>query len=137
MNEKIRNLINESRTEAEKWEDRQGRFREEWDVGERYKNEYLLPRLRTASARKYKKWLEGYLTKGGAPTHYYDYEWRGYIAIRDIELKPLFGAQGVSIIVPNNMKITGDTGHCNIFLMKDFSYMGWGHFVPVFTNTIV
>jgi len=137
MNEKVRNLIDETRANDKKRKERQKDFELEWLAAEEYKDKYLLPRLRTASARKYKKWLKGYLAKGGAPTHYYDYEWSGYIAIRDIELKPLFGAQNISIIIPNNVKITGDRGHCNIFLMRDFSCMDCGDFVPVFTNTIV
>ena len=106
-------------------------------VAEKYKQEYLFPRLKDASSRHYKKWLKGYLAKGGIPTHHYDYDWRGFIATDSIILKPLFGAQAISIIIPCDINIEGHTGHCNVFLMKDFGYMGWGNFAPVYRDTII
>ncbi len=106
-------------------------------VAEQYKSEYLLPRLKDAGSRHYKKWLRGYLALGGIPVHYYNYDWRGFIATDDIVLEPLFGSLAIKIIVPCSVNFIGSTGHCKVFLMKDFSYMGCGDFVPVYKDTIV
>jgi hypothetical protein len=137
MHENIKTLIEKSRVVKAKRDADSECFELKILAAERYKKEYLYPRLKIATPKQYKKWLKGYFAKGCTPTHYYDYDWCGYIATEDIELKPLFGSQAINIIIPCGISSNGSRGHCNIFLMEDFSYMGWDTFIPVYKNTIV
>lgn len=137
MQEKIRTLIDKSRADKARWGADREAFEQKYHEAERYKKEYLYPKLKNASPKHYKKWLKGHLAKGGSPTHYYDYDWCGYIATEDIELAPLFGAQAIKIIVPCGISLRGSTGHSCVFLMEDFCYKGWGDFTPVYQDTVV
>jgi hypothetical protein len=94
--------------------------------------------LRKASMQDYKAWLNGFLSSGGNPTHYYDYpftRWDNfYVALEDLELSPLYGASSINIIVPIGVKVTGKKGHIGLFFYDNFATDGG--IVPVFVDTM-
>ena len=89
-----------------------------------------------ASKRGYEKWLAGYMSQGGKPTHSYDYDMpedRWVIAIKDFQIEPLHGSDSLQIIVKSGVIFKGgDLGHTNLYFMDDFKLMGgW---VPVYSD---
>jgi hypothetical protein len=82
--------------------------------------------LRPAHKRDYERWLEGHLSAGGKITHAYDYKMPESfrVAMEDMTLRPLYGARSLNIIVPEGIEVTGELGHTNLYLMKDFSLLG-------------
>ena len=100
----------------------------------------LKGKLRPASKSDYENWLRGYVKSGGMPTHYYDYNFDNrnwFVAIRDFELKPLYGANAINVIVPNDVKYNGnyDIGHCNLYFMD--GYRNIGGEVPLYRDMVV
>ena len=99
---------------------------------------WLSKYFRHATLSDYKKWLEGYLEKGGNFSHYYDYDMRldnWFVAIKDFPMQDYYGAMSIYIIIPVNLKIT-DTptkfGHNEIYFMENFEALG--HFIPLYKN---
>lgn len=90
-----------------------------------------------ASSSDYKKWLKGYLEKGGKPTHVYNYplphDW--FIATDNFTILPLYGAQSINIIVPEgifaDIGVKG-LGHNNLYFIKDFSTSG--SWIPIYDD---
>jgi len=85
----------------------------------------------------YEKWLDGYIEKGGIPTHHYDYPFErlaGQFQIaRDGDvIDPLFGSQSKVYIIPeevNNITING-LGHSEVLYMENYTAIN-GDFIPV------
>jgi hypothetical protein len=100
------------------------------------KNE-ILKHVKQASRGDYNKWLINFVENGGEPTHYYDYpfnRWRNfYVAIENFEIKPLYGASRINIIVPKGITITGNQGHTDLFYCDKLIATGT---IPVFIDTI-
>ncbi len=72
----------------------------------------LKDKLRPAAPKDYKKWLDGFIKKGGKPAHYYDFPIslvikRFYVAVEDFEVSPLHGAYAISILVPKKIEFFG------------------------------
>lgn len=91
--------------------------------------------LKEASVEDYKKWLKGYIQQGGKITHVYDYNMpkEFYIATKDFEMYPLFGANSINVIVPRNVKfLGGDLGHCNLYF--EDGYRNEGNLVPIYKD---
>lgn len=88
--------------------------------------ELLRGKSRSARVEDYKKWLAGFIKKGGEPTHFYDYPMKGslddwLVATADFELVPLYGANSLHIIVLNGVKFKGgDLGHTELYFMDGF-----------------
>jgi hypothetical protein len=88
-----------------------------------------------ATISDYKEWLREYLGQGGEITHVYDYPMPTgfYLAIRDFEMTPFYGAQAIQIIVPRNVKVTGDNlGHCHLYL--EDGHRALGGWVPLYSD---
>jgi len=98
----------------------------------------MLRHLRRASPRDYLGWLEGFLARGGEPTHYYDYPMPSevYVATSALDLYPLYGSAAIQIIAPHGIEVRGELGfgHTNIFEME--GYTARGGWVPVWVNTL-
>ena len=95
----------------------------------------LIPLLRKAKVSDYVRWIDGYISSGGEPTHSYDYKFPDdfYVAKKDFKTIGLCGALAIHIIVPAGIKyLGGDRGHCNIYLME--GYKNIGSFVPIYSN---
>lgn len=89
-----------------------------------------------ASKRDYEKWLAGYLSQGGKPTHSYNYDMpedRWFVATKDFQIEALHGSDSLQIIVKSGVIFEGgELGHTNLYFMDDFKLMGgW---VPVYSN---
>ena len=98
----------------------------------------MFPSLRKANRVDYIQWLEGFVDAGNTPTHYYSYpfsRWNSfYVAKKDFELVPLYGADSINIIVPEGITILGGSrGHNNIFCYNGYKHRGT---VPVFSDTV-
>jgi hypothetical protein len=98
----------------------------------------MFPHLRRANRADYTQWLESFVGAGNTPTHYYSYpfsRWNSfYVATKDFELAPLYGADSINIIVPDDIKILGGSpGHNNIFCYNGYKHRGS---VPVFSDTV-
>lgn len=98
----------------------------------------MFPRLRRANRADYTQWLEGFVDAGNTPTHYYSYpfsRWNSfYVAKKDFELVPLYGADSINIIVPDGITILGGSrGHTNVFCYSEYKHRGS---VPVFSDTV-
>lgn len=136
LNKKIDEFRDADKKGSERWE-REREAREKDRLNRlQYAHLVMFSKIHRATTDDYIKWLEGYMKKGGKPTHCYGYpmgrhDW--YIAQKDFELVPLYGADAVFIIVPANIKMTGDDrGHNELFFMKDFSHEG---IVPIYGDT--
>ena len=96
------------------------------------------PTYEGANRADYTKWLRGFVDAGNTPTHYYSYpfsRWDSfYVAKKDFELVPLYGADSINIIVPEGITILGGSrGHNNIFCYNGYKHRGT---VPVFSDTV-
>lgn len=92
--------------------------------------------LRPASPEEYRNWLRGYIEKGGKITHVYDYKMPNffYVAQDSFDVKPLYGASSICIIVPENINLSiskEGTGHNSIYYMKDYN-TNYNYFVPLY-----
>ena len=96
-----------------------------------------------ATIDQYLFWLEGFVAKGGRPTHSYDYPWRAerwLYASMDFAVNGECGARSVKVIVetgaavlnPNPWKPFGGYGHNELFLMDGFKAVG--NVVSVYSN---
>jgi hypothetical protein len=103
----------------------------------------VLDRTEPATLGQYVTWLNGYIERGGHPTHYYDYPFTGFTyALSDVmvDSDAEFGAKSRSIIVPRGRKISRTNpdayfngwGHTDLFLMDD--YQTHGIWVPVYSD---
>jgi hypothetical protein len=91
----------------------------------------------TARINEYIEWLNGYLNKGGKPTHYYDYPFARpafLSARRDFTTDGECGSHSRHIIVRRQHRYKGgELGHNNIFHLHDFSVLGgW---VPIYNDS--
>lgn len=139
MHEKIRTLIQESQKESDEWDKRMVEFLETSQQLKNIKTAEILPNMRQAKARDYKKWLKGFLELGGTPTHSYDYRFnrKWYVAKQDFKLGDLCGSLSMHVIVPKGVNFLGGAmGHCNVFYMDGFRAHDPG-FVPVYCDTQV
>ena len=151
MHDAIAELRDRTRQKDMDWDERHRELERESSVLRIRKSSDLLPCLRKARPRDYKEWLEGFLAKGGKPTHWYDYPItnRGvylsggqapatwFVAKKDFATLPLCGSMAIHVIVPTGIQVdkTAGLGHCNLYYMDGFGYDG--HWVPVFTDTVV
>lgn len=124
----IQDILDKFREDYEKNEQEEQRRRDAWlkeHAALRQQVEVeLLPLLRKATVKEYKKWLKGYIKRGGRPTHVYDYPFSNredefYVARADLPRSfALYGASAIHIIVPEGIKVeSGDWGHCGFFYM--------------------
>lgn len=92
--------------------------------------------LRVANPSDYQEWLNGYRAKGGQVTHQYNYNMpdRFFICINDLELPAWYGANSISVIVPEHIQLTckDGLGHNNVFYMEDFQAKGIS--IPSYRN---
>lgn len=98
-------------------------------------NQTVRPLLSRATAQAYNNWLIGFMTRGGEPTHCYDYPMPDsfYEAVGDFELPQFFGTLAVHIIVPTSVKVAYDRlGHNTLYLMDGFDYKG--DWVPLYAD---
>lgn len=115
-------------------------FTKESDARFLLAQERMFPNLKHASLEDYKRWLKGYLSLGNESTHYYDYPFSHvadefYSAIAHFEVVPLFGAQAISIIVPESIIVSGeDKGHSNLYFEEGFRVAGKHPFVPIYSD---
>lgn len=96
-----------------------------------------------ATINDYKEWLKGYLSAGNIPTHFYDYPFERvaedfFLGMEDFEVVPLYGANGVSIIVPSGTNVLGnDTGHNRLYFEEGYKTLG-SHgssaYVPIYSD---
>lgn len=98
-----------------------------------------LDNCRVAELSDYLVWLKGYVDNGGEITHCYDYpfsrwaSWR--LAINDLEITPLFGANSFNIIIPKGVNCNIDeVGHNVIYFIDGFIVGGAGRVVPIFSD---
>lgn len=101
----------------------------------------LAESLRPAELSDYVIWLEGYIEKGGCPTHVYDYPFsqtRGAggfsVATQDFSIGPRYGASSVHVIVPKGIQATCiERGNSILYFMDGFtcSEHAW---VPVYQD---
>lgn len=146
--EKIRaDKLTEIKDRQAKWEERTRKYEEnlfhkrvEKERERIKKMEFEVQRLlegktRPAAVEDYKKWLVGFLRKGGKPTHYYDYsmpmeDW--LVATADFELNSLDGVI-LRIIVSKGVKFKGgDPGRSKLYFMDGFEKQtSW---IPFYTD---
>jgi len=100
----------------------------------------LMARSRPATVSDYKEWLDGFVLRGGRPTHYYDYCFNGWNFIvvlgkEKIWIPDLCGSNSRNIILQAHTKCRHENiGHNNVYFMADFSQIGgW---VPVYKDMI-
>lgn len=106
----------------------------------RYAGSLFLKDKKRGSLEHYKKWLKGYLYKGGEITHYYDYEMHTdklYIISYDTEIPALYGAMSLMLIVEEGVLVAfpDGLGHNNVYYMD--SHEVKGSWVPTYTNIII
>lgn len=117
---------------------RMAEYEKERQIGLGRARKSMFPCLRGANRADYTQWLEGFVDAGNTPTHYYSYpfsRWDSfYVAKKDFELVPLYGADSINIIVPEGITILGGSrGHNNIFCYNGYKHRGS---VPVFSDTV-
>lgn len=138
MHTTIRELVARTRREDREWWRERAEEEAEFVADEERVRCEVLPNLRRAKPRHYREWLRGFLASGGKPTHFYDYPLPStfYVARRDFTLVGLCGSGSYDVIVPAGIKVTIERrGHCNLFFMDGFTSQG--HFVPVYSDTVV
>jgi hypothetical protein len=103
------------------------------------KKSEALGHLRPASTKDYASWLIAFLEKGGAVTHFYDYPMARadfWVATEDFPLGPFFGADSISVIVPDGKRYMDDgtgLGHCDLFFEHQHRHTGS---VPAYSDTV-
>lgn len=98
----------------------------------------LQGKIHPATTEDYKRWLRGFLAKGGKISHVYDYpmsqtisEW--FVAFKDFEISPLYGASSVYIIVQSGVRfLGGNLGHSGLYFMDEYTQNGG--FVPIYSD---
>lgn len=136
--EKIRAAFRREAEQEAKWEAEQ--CKREAESAETARAISTLP-LRPAHMAEYVAWLKGYLAiEGNDITHAYDYRFpvdSMRVPTSDISLPPLYGAFGLSLIVPVGItvKTPDGRGHSNLYYMDGFRVDGG--FVPAYTNIVL
>lgn len=82
---------------------------------------------RSATVEEYVRWLTGYFTQGGLPTHFYDYPMANLglaYAVADVTVDgdTEMGAQSRRILVPPRIRVRfrGGSGHTQVFFMRGY-----------------
>jgi hypothetical protein len=103
---------------------------------------FMRAQCRPASPGEYMAWLKGYVLAGGEPTHFYDYPLREmWMALGHLEVRPLYGAFSMRILVPDGVcEDGGPTGHTDLFIISNGHYYTRGFHdrpssVPMWSNT--
>lgn len=95
--------------------------------------------IEQATPEQYTSWLRGHRAKGGRLTHAYDYNLPSsfWFASSNFDLPIAYGADSISLIVPEDVEVTTNDGlgHNSLFLMKDFTFKGSS--VPTYANVPV
>ena len=135
---KLASFIQEEESREEECHRRIAEYEKERQMGLDKARNSMFPHLLGANRADYTKWLKGFVDAGNTPTHYYSYpfsRWDSfYVAKKDFELVPLYGADSINIIVPDGIKILGGSpGHNNIFCYTGYKHRGT---VPVFSDTV-
>lgn len=79
---------------------------------------------RPAVADDYDQWLGGYLANEGTIDRCASRPMRTdrwFVAKASFEIRPLYGAQYINIIVPEGVTVTGDPGHNELYFMDGFT----------------
>lgn len=90
-----------------------------------------------ATPQDYGRFLALYLRAGGRPTHFYDYPMSRKevrLVAEALEIRPLYGALGLDLLVLPNVAITGSGGHINLYRMDDPLS---SRFVPIYSDSEV
>ena len=135
---KLASFIQEEESRENEVNRRMAEYEKERQIGLDRARKSMFPCLRGANRADYTQWLEGFVDAGNTPTHYYSYpfsRWNSfYVAKKDFELVPLYGADSINIIVPEGITILGGSrGHNNIFCYNGYKHRGT---VPVFSDTV-
>jgi len=135
---KLASFIQEEESREEECHRRIAEYEKERQMGLDKARNSMFPHLLGANRADYTRWLEGFVDAGNTPTHYYSYpfsRWDSfYVAKKDFELVPLYGADSINIIVPDGITILGGSrGHNNIFCYNGYKHRGS---VPVFSDTV-
>jgi hypothetical protein len=135
---RIQSFINDQQMQDLEYEKEMERFRKEFNSNKLKAKSAICPNVRKANIKDYMQWLRGFLDTGNKPTHYYSYpfdQWGTfYIATKNFEIIPLYGSASINIIVPKDIKITGNPGHSNLLLFDGYkSTIG---LIPVFSDTL-
>lgn len=107
-------------------------------VEARFANTLLEGKISSAKKEDYIIWLEGYVKDGNLPTHSYNYPMSRviddfFVARDDFEMSPLYGADSISVIVPEGIRfLGGELGHNNLYFME--GHKNKGGFVPVYSD---
>lgn len=100
----------------------------------------LLPLLRPAQPADYKRWLKGYVARGGHPTESYGYPMPDdfYVAEDDFTVIPLRGSLAVEVIVPAGVHWSAPEGFGHVVLFLEDGYRVVGNkWVPTYSNVDV
>lgn len=137
------------------WEQKMAAWEEKARIEEEFKKD-LGPYMRRASLKDYVDWLCGFIEEGNEPSHAYDYpidDLGGFVVVqggvrrvsaldsffvaeKDFELIPLYGARAMRIIVPKGVKfLGGELGHTYLYFMDEYEVEGNISWVPTYTNT--
>ncbi len=93
--------------------------------------------LLQADVYTYSEWLTGYVNRGGAPTHFYEYLFpadRWFLAVADMVMYPLYGATAIHVIIPPGIKVVGEYGHNRLFWLDGYKT---NSAVPVYSDTTI
>jgi len=129
------------------WEDRIGEmdyrlefkgYRSRVEAEMRTAMSLLEGKIVPARPKDYRKWLKGFVAKGGKITNVYDYpissdlsDW--FVAHRAFEISPLFGASSINIIAQEGVELLGgELGHNEIYFLDNYEHMGSN--VPTYTD---
>lgn len=92
--------------------------------------------LRQATLKNYIDWLDRFVSNGGIPTHYYDYNWSRTtwaIALDDFTMGGECGANAINIIIMPGCEPFGHMGHNKLFFMGGNGAHS-GRWIPVFSD---
>lgn len=133
--DEIKRARKKERQDNIRWRKREAEQNKEIEKMEKNRSKMLLS-LIPATVHDYTVWLNGCLLNGGKISHVYNYNFPDktfYIVVDSMKIYPLYGASSMSIIVPEDIKITfADLGHNNIYYIKDFkNESGW---IPLYSN---
>lgn len=142
IKEAVRAAMEKKRKRDKKEAERAGVYRQDAERQLGFFDSTTLPHLRLAAPADYKRWLIGYTGKGGKITRIVRGNFPStdfYVAIEDFKIVSLFGANSVSIIIPQGIKVEtlvrdafGGLGHHRLYYMRNFMASSC---VPVFFDT--
>lgn len=104
--------------------------------------EVMLASLRPATVEDYRAWLRGFRVRGGRPTHPYAFPMKRLpwyvVTTPEFEVLPLASFEGIYIIVPVNVSVTGDVGGNRLYFMDGFGTTQDGlPIIPTFPDVIL